>query len=246
VLFDLDDTLLDGYAAWETGLAQLLRRCPEADPLAARSAWSEANEEYFPRYLSGELTFDEHRTARMRWWGERIGVAIPDGAELDWFGTYRLGYEAGWCTFADVAPCLSALDGRKLAIITNGDSVQQHHKVEVLGLTSVFDVVIASGDIGIAKPDARIFSHAAELLGVSPSRCAYIGDKRDTDAEAATAAGMTGIWLDRARRAVPDDGARDESAPDAGAPNDGAPDGSVLRIASLAELPALLGPGIVG
>jgi putative hydrolase of the HAD superfamily len=246
VLFDLDDTLLDGYAAWETGLTQLLRRCPGADPVAARSAWSEANEEYFPRYLSGELTFDEHRTARMRRWGERIGVVIPDGAELDWFGTYRLGYEAGWCTFADVGPCLSAIDGRKLAIITNGDSVQQHRKVEALGLTSVFDVVIASGDIGIAKPDARIFTQAAELLGVSPSQCAYIGDKRDTDAEAATAAGMTGIWLDRAKRAAPDDGARDDGARDDGAPDDGAPAGSVLRIASLAELSALLGPGIVG
>src|SRR6201986_3619630 len=148
VLFDLDDTLLDGGAAWEVGISCLLRRCPGTDPAKARSAWGEANELYFPRYLAGELTFDEHRAARMRWWGEQVGVVIPDGAELDWFGSYRLGYEAGWCTFADVGPCLSALDDRKLAIITNGDGVQQHQKVEALGLTSVFDAGIASGGSG--------------------------------------------------------------------------------------------------
>jgi putative hydrolase of the HAD superfamily len=227
VLFDLDDTLLDGDAAWEVGISCLLRRCPGADPVTARSAWSEANELYFPRYLSGELTFADQRAARMRWWGERVGVAIPDGVELEWFEDYRAGYEAGWCTFADVTPCLSALGGVPLGIITNGDSGQQHRKVEVLGLSGSFGAVIASGDIGIAKPDARIFAHAAELLGVSPSQCAYIGDKRDTDAEAATAAGMTGIWLDRASRPAPDDGApRDDSVP---------------RISSLADLPALLG-----
>jgi putative hydrolase of the HAD superfamily len=217
VLFDLDDTLLDGYAAWETGLAQLLRRCPEADPLAARSAWSEANEEYFPRYLSGELTFDEHRTARMRWWAGQLDVEIAPGAELDWFAVYRAGYEAGWCAYSDVAPCLAALASLPKAIITNGDSVQQHRKVDVLGIRPAFKVVLASGDIGIAKPDPRIFRHAAQALGVEPRRCVYVGDKRDTDAQAATAAGMTGIWLNRAKRPAPDTDA-------------------VLEIATLADL----------
>ena len=57
---------------------------------------------------------------------------------------------------------------------------------------------------------------------------------------------MTGIWLDRAKRAAPDDDAPDDAARDGGVPDDDEPDGSVLRIASLAELPALLGCGMVG
>jgi putative hydrolase of the HAD superfamily len=166
--------------------------------------WSEANELFFPRYLSGELTFDEHRKARMRWWADKLDVEIPFGAELEWFGDYRAGYEAGWCAYPDVAPCLTALADLPTGIITNGDSVQQHAKVEALGLAGAFRVVVASGDIGIAKPDPRIFHHAARALGVQPERCAYIGDKRDTDAQAATAAGMTGIWLNRASLPAPD------------------------------------------
>jgi putative hydrolase of the HAD superfamily len=204
VLFDLDSTLLDGETAWEVGLTRLLERCPRVDRARARLAWSEGDEMYFPRYLSGELTMDEHRTARMRWWAGQLNVEIAPGAELDWFAVYRAGYEAGWCAYSDVAPCLAALASLPKAIITNGDSVQQHRKVDVLGIRPAFKVVLASGDIGIAKPDPRIFRHAAQALGVEPRRCVYVGDKRDTDAQAATAAGMTGIWLNRAKRPAPD------------------------------------------
>ena len=180
-----------------------------------------ACEEHYPRYLSGELTFEEHRAARIRSWATLTGTHVPPGAELEWFDVYRAGYEAGWTAFDDVAPCLTALSQTaKLGVITNGESVQQRGKLKALGLASAFAAVAASADIGIAKPDPRIFHHAADLLGVAPERCAYVGDKRDTDALGAIAAGMTGIWLNRA-----------------GLP---APDGEVTEISSLAELTAIL------
>lgn len=221
VLFDLDDTLLDGDAAGDEGVARLLRRCPAVDPGTARKAWAVATDEHFPRYLSGELTYDEHRAARIRSWAAACGADVPDGGELDWFAVYRVGYEAGWTAFADVASCLTALpQSTPLGVITNGDSVQQRDKLRVLGLAARFKVVVASADIGIAKPDPRVFRHAARLLGVTPERCVYIGDKRDTDAQAATSAGMTGIWLNRT-----------------GLP---APDRDVAEISSLAELAPML------
>jgi putative hydrolase of the HAD superfamily len=221
VLFDLDDTLLDGGAAWTEGLARLLRRCPGLDPAAARKAWDVACEEHYPRYLSGELTFDEHRVARIRSWATLTGTDVPPGAELEWFAVYRAGYESAWTAFADVAPCLDALSQSvKLGLITNGDSVQQRDKLKALGLANTFDAVAASADIGIAKPDLRIFRHAVGQLGVAPERCVYVGDRHDSDARAAAAAGMTGVWLNRA-----------------GLP---APDGEVAEISSLVELPLLL------
>lgn len=221
VLFDLDDTLLDGEAAGDAGVARLLRRCPGIDPATARKAWAVVTEEHFPRYLSGELSYDEHRAARIRSWATACGADVAAGDELEWFALYRAGYEAGWSAFADVGSCLATLTASaKLGVITNGDSVQQREKLTVLGLADRFTVVVASADIGIAKPDPRIFRHAADRLGITPERCAYIGDKRDTDAQAATAAGMTGIWINRGGRPAPD---RD-----------------VVEISSLAELPLLL------
>ena len=42
------------------------------------------------------------------------------------------------------------------------------------------------------KPEARIFSHTAQLLGVAPADCVFIDDIA-ANVTAAEAAGMTGI-----------------------------------------------------
>jgi putative hydrolase of the HAD superfamily len=229
VLFDLDDTLLDAETAWRSGVEQLLTRCPQVDRAAARTAWDTAFEQNFPRYLAGEMTFAECQAARMRSWAALVDVAVPDGEELDWFGDYLVGYSEGWAAFPDVPGCLAALGGVRFGVITNGDSVQQRAKITALGLTDAFTAVVASADIGIAKPDPRIFLHAARQLGTVPERCVFVGDRHDTDALAAAAVGMKGIWLNRAGAPVPR------------APGPAAPGGAVAEIATLAELPLLLG-----
>jgi putative hydrolase of the HAD superfamily len=225
VLFDLDDTLLDGDAAWRSGITRLLARCPQVDRDAARLAWDTAFERHFPVYLAGEMTFAEHQVARMRSWAALVDVPLPAGTELDWFGDYLVGYSAGWAAFEDVTPCLAALAGTRFGVITNGESVQQRAKIAALGLTESFSAVVASGDIGIAKPDPRIFWHAARQLDTVPERCVFVGDRRDTDALAAVAVGMKGVWLNRAP-------ASGDPVPVAGE--------EVPEIATLAELPVLL------
>jgi putative hydrolase of the HAD superfamily len=205
VIFDLDDTLLDGDVAWRSGMDRLLARCPQIERTTALEAWDAAFHEHFPRYLAGELTLAESQVARMRSWAGRVPVTVGAGAELDWFADYLAGYEAGWTAFSDVAPCLSSLAGLRLGVITNGDGDQQRAKLAALGLTARFDVVIVSGDAGYAKPDPRIFHLAAGQLGLLPEQCLYVGDRRDTDALGALSAGMHAAWLNRKAAVAPDD-----------------------------------------
>jgi len=223
VLFDLDDTLLDGAVAGESGLRGLLARCPAVSWEVAVAAWDEAFTEHFPPYLAGEVTMAQSRAARIRTWADRLGVPVEAGAEPAWFEWYLAGYEAGWAGFGDVGGCLDALAGLRLGVITNGDGEQQRAKVVALGLGGRFEAVIVSGDAGFAKPDARIFRLAAAAVGVPLGRCLFVGDNRAGDAVGAQAAGMVGVWLNR--RAEP------------------APDGAVLQISSLAELPGLVRAG---
>ncbi|MET8875975.1 HAD family hydrolase [Nocardia sp. NPDC004604] len=68
-----------------------------------------------------------------------------------------------------------------------------------VGLAAALPYVTISSEAGVAKPDGRIFAAACDQLGLDPSRVAYIGDRLHTDAEAATRAGMRGVWLDRER-----------------------------------------------
>lgn len=66
-------------------------------------------------------------------------------------------------------------------------------KLQALGARSLFDVVVANGESGgprRLKPDPEGYLLAARQLGIDPSSCLVIGDRRDADGVAADAAGM--------------------------------------------------------
>ena len=55
--------------------------------------------------------------------------------------------------------------------------------------------MIVSGDLGIHKPDARIFDIMAKRLGVKNEECLMIGDVFTTDILGACRANMTPVWV---------------------------------------------------
>jgi putative hydrolase of the HAD superfamily len=89
--------------------------------------------------------------------------------------------------------------GVKTGLITNipQDRVApQWAKIRALGLPELMDVILVSGELGIHKPDVRIYEHAAKALGVSPEECVFVGDDPDSDILGALNAGMEAVWLD--------------------------------------------------
>jgi epoxide hydrolase-like predicted phosphatase len=56
----------------------------------------------------------------------------------------------------------------------------------------LFDAVVLSGEVGMRKPEPRIFQHAAELVGVAPAECVFVDDVQ-ANVNAAIACGMTGV-----------------------------------------------------
>jgi len=57
----------------------------------------------------------------------------------------------------------------------------------------LFDAVVISAEVGMRKPEERIFQHTASLLGVDPQECVFIDDI-EANVLAAEALGMTGLW----------------------------------------------------
>src|SRR5262249_41872464 len=99
----------------------------------------------------------------------------------------------------DALPCLRALRGlgMRLAAITNAAGEHQRAKLLALGLEGAFDVLLISGELGVAKPHCAIFRMACRFLGVRPSQAVHVGDRLHTDAQGAGDAGLHGVWLDR-------------------------------------------------
>ncbi|BDZ45832.1 hydrolase [Naasia aerilata] len=235
VLFDLDDTLFAHRGAVEAGILAHLDAIGTVveDRAATLEQWRDLEELHYPRYLAGELGYLEQRRVRARGLMSALGGSLDGDARADdWWSGYHREYRNAWRLHDDALPCLDTLRDRipgvKLGIITNGELDFQMTRLDATRLGERMDVIVASGDVGVTKPDRRIFELACERLGSLPSDAVYVGDRLRTDAIGAAAAGLRGIWLDRPG---------EESDP---ADLREAEDLGVVRIRSLAELPVVV------
>lgn len=100
--------------------------------------------------------------------------------------------------YPDAEPALRQVKGRyKLAIVSNGPTDLQLWKLEDSGLEVYFDVVVIAGQVGIAKPDTRIFEAVLEKLGLKAKQAVMVGNKLATDIGGAQQAGIKAVWLNR-------------------------------------------------
>ncbi|SMH32902.1 putative hydrolase of the HAD superfamily [Rathayibacter oskolensis] len=201
-LFDLDDTLFAHARAVREGIASYsaaLGAPYPADAAETQRLWYELEEEHYHRYLAGELDYEGQRQARAAAFAAAVGVVLSPEEASEWFGAYLAHYTAHWTLHDDALRALDRLDasGVRIGIITNGDPVFQAGKIDGIGLRDRVEHVIASGEVGVTKPDPRIFEIACERFGVAPEEALYVGDRLTTDALGAARAGLRGVWLDR-------------------------------------------------
>lgn len=90
---------------------------------------------------------------------------------------------------------LQSLHGRyKLGIIANQSAGTEERLVQ-FGIRDYFDVVAASAEAGVAKPDKRIFELALSQAGCSACDACMVGDRLDNDITPAAEMGMSTVWV---------------------------------------------------
>ena len=80
--------------------------------------------------------------------------------------------------------------GIKTGLITDGNVQVQHNKIRALGLDERLDVVLASYDLGLRKPDAGVYVYCLEKLSCTPGEAVYVGDNPLKDFIGARKLGM--------------------------------------------------------
>ena len=100
--------------------------------------------------------------------------------------------------YDDVLPALEKLkeSGQRMAIISNWDN-SLHRAVESFGLKPFFELVVASLEEGVEKPDPRLFEITFERLGVDAANVLHIGDNPIDDWQGAKNAGCKALVIDR-------------------------------------------------
>jgi putative hydrolase of the HAD superfamily len=201
VLFDLDGTLLDHDFADRIAVKSLydaMNGSSSGTPFSNfQSRWQLLTQEYYARFVRGELSFLQQRRARIRELMSSDGSEISDGEADSIFAVYLDAYESWWKSFPDVGVCLRDLGSIPKGVLTNGNTDQQRAKLLRIGLLDSFSLVLTSEKYGRGKPDAAFFREGCRLLRVKPKDCIYVGDDPVIDVEGSTAAGMRGVWINR-------------------------------------------------
>lgn len=194
VLFDLDDTLVDFSLCEQAALRAGLRSIAHA--FDVDGAWAELYAAFVPH-------------SRHHWQeGTRTGVPwieIPPRAFEGFLAAQ--GQDASQAEaaaraysehFADNAfphdgaiAAIRRLEGQKpIGLISNGIGILQRGRLRSLGLERSFDPLLISEEIGIRKPDRRIFEMAIARFELARDRILFVGDSITDDLVGSKDAGL--------------------------------------------------------
>jgi putative hydrolase of the HAD superfamily len=106
--------------------------------------------------------------------------------------------------FPDVLPLLEALGraGLVRGVITHGWTSKQAEKLVRLRVAPLLDphAVFISSQIGISKPNPKLYQTAVRDLSLVPSRVMYVGDSPEHDIAPPASIGMVTVFARRAAK----------------------------------------------
>ena len=167
LFFDVGSTLVDEEGAYEHRLRDIAGSAGVPYALVLETALG-----FYRQNQRGDLETARH-----------FGVPLP-----------------AWHTederpYPDAAESLAALHQRyRIGIIAN-QLPGTRERLEQYGLLSYIDLVVASAEEGVSKPDPQIFRIALDRAGCTPGEAVMIGDRIDNDIVPAKLLGMHTVWI---------------------------------------------------
>ena len=209
VLFDLDDTLYDHLHSAKHGLIALSQRYPVMRDVPIRELegrYSQALEQVHVRLLRGEVTQTEARTQRMQQLFRSFAIEVTDDKAFAEYKQFRRDYDSACQCVQGTEALLDRLRelGLRLAIVTNNLVSEQLPKLRQLGIHDYFEVISISEEVGVSKPEPRIFEVTLDRLAVSSSEAVMVGDSLASDIDGARSFGIRSVWLNRRPDAAQD------------------------------------------
>ncbi len=202
VFLDFDEMIFDHKFSSIRALRALGNEHPEL--LDKDDNWLEAEfwklmDWNYPDVLSKKITNDEARIARIDKLFQMIGIKLSDERLKELSEIYRNEYvkEARYIPGVDRLMNAIKKKGLFLGIITNGMTITQENRLAGLGLNHLVERLIASEEIGVAKPEKDIFDFALKIANCKAEEAVMIGDSWQKDVYGAVNAGWKAIWLKR-------------------------------------------------
>ncbi len=192
VLFDADETLFhfDNFKGLQRMFSQRGVTFTQQD----FDAYQAVNKPLWDDYQQGKINAAQLKHTRFKGWAQKLQTTTEE------LNHEFLNAMAEICTLLPGArELLDSLSGQaRMGIITNGFTELQSVRLQKTGLLPYFEHVVISEQVGIAKPDNGIFSHAHNMMGKpDKQRVLMVGDNLYSDILGGVNFGIETCWLNR-------------------------------------------------
>lgn len=148
----------------------------------------ETKKEHFRRMASiGLITFEQYKAEVLKLLGITDPYQIARGVQIAQEESNRVLY------FNDIRETLTKLKNENLYLgIVTDTAHPLHEKIDKLergGFGDLWDSIIASREVGVQKPDPKIYQLALQQLGITSNQAVFVGHK-PSELEGARNVGM--------------------------------------------------------
>ena len=210
IFFDLDHTIWDFDKNAQETLNELYTHhkldglgCGTVDEFINR--YTENNHELWRQYHIGAISKETLRSERFSRTFLQLGID-PERLPQQFEDDYVRITPTKTNLFAGTEKVLAYLQNKyTLHIISNGFKESTLTKMSVCKLNPYFRNVIISEDVGVNKPDRRIFEYALDKAKASKEESIMIGDSLEADIRGALDFGIRAIYFNPLRAQKPED-----------------------------------------
>ena len=196
IYFDLDDTLLDHKKAEQNGLTDVHQHFDEVNKIPLEKlieTYHHINKGLWEEYGRGKI--DRHILHRRRFEETFAALGIETSLYEEAGKVYMAYYRNHWEWVDGAKKAYDKIASKyPVGIITNGFAETQWMKIDQFGFRETARHIVISEEVGVMKPNQKIFDHSTELVGVPREKILYVGDSVTSDVKGGMNAGWKVAW----------------------------------------------------
>lgn len=200
IIFDLDGTLMDDEKTEKLAMTRWIKKYIAIFNLSIDQIidlWHKKSKIYWEKYWSKELTLKEQKLLRVQAFFKEMGQNVSKKVAYERYKDLGELYPLSYTLYNDVIDCLEKLKKYKLGLVTNGTSQIQREKIKNLKIKNFFSSIVISEEVGVSKPDSKIFDTCLKELGISSDEAIFIGDRLEKDIRGCESTGIRGVLINR-------------------------------------------------
>lgn len=194
IIFDADGTLFDFEKAERHALERSMNHYRyEYDERKHLSKYKKHNKAVWDDFERENISAEELKVERFRRFFEEMGMSIDPSP----FSLKYMDYlKEGSFLLTGAAELIKRLNGDfRLVMLTNGLSAVQNIRIRNSSIADYFEDIVISEEVGVAKPNIKIFKHTLEKIKHhNKEDVVIIGDSLKSDIKGGNSFGIDTIW----------------------------------------------------